>query len=55
MIQDARLRAHIRNLGRHFLHAEKLGITHPKTGERLEFNSPLPANLSELLEALDHE
>jgi len=55
MIQDARLRAHIRNLGRHFLHAEKLAITHPKTGQRLEFSSPLPAELSELLEALDHE
>jgi 23S rRNA pseudouridine1911/1915/1917 synthase len=55
MIQDARLRAQIRNLGRHFLHAEKLGITHPKTGKRLEFSSPLPAELSELLEGLEHE
>lgn len=48
-IQDARLRAHVRNLGRHFLHAEKLAFTHPKTGERVEFTSPLPPELSELL------
>ena len=48
-IQDARLRAQIRNLGRHFLHAEKLAFTHPQTNERVEFNSPLPPELSELL------
>ena len=52
-IQDARLRAHVRNLGRHFLHAEKLAFTHPQTGERVEFNSPLPPELSELLEAIN--
>ncbi len=28
-IQNARLRAHVRNLGRHFLHAEKLAFIHP--------------------------
>ena len=48
-IQDARLRAQVRNLGRHFLHAEKLALTHPKTGERVAFFSPLPPELSELL------
>jgi len=48
-IQDARLRARIRNLKRHFLHAEKLGFTHPETGQFVKFESPLPANLSELL------
>src|SRR5919106_156893 len=31
-IQDPKLRASIRNLNRHFLHAEKLGFTHPKSG-----------------------
>ena len=51
-IQDARLRAHVRNLGRHFLHAEKLAFTHPKTGERVEFESPLPPELAELLEVI---
>jgi 23S rRNA pseudouridine1911/1915/1917 synthase len=52
-IQDARLRAQVRNLGRHFLHAEKLAFTHPQRGSRVEFNSPLPAELAELLKVLD--
>jgi 23S rRNA pseudouridine1911/1915/1917 synthase len=52
-LQDARLRARIRNLNRHFLHAEKLGFTHPATGEFVKFESPLPAELSELLLAAD--
>jgi 23S rRNA pseudouridine1911/1915/1917 synthase len=51
-IQDARLRAHVRNLGRHFLHAEKLAFTHPQTGNRVEFSSPLPQELTKLLEEL---
>lgn len=51
-IQDAKLRAHVRNLGRHFLHAEKLAFTHPKSGERVEFSSPLPLELSALLTEL---
>jgi 23S rRNA pseudouridine1911/1915/1917 synthase len=48
-IQDPRLRARIRNLNRHFLHAEKLAFTHPETRELVKFESPLPAELSELL------
>ena len=54
-IQDPRLRAQVRNLGRHFLHAEQLGFTHPTTGARLEFNAPLPDELSTLLAELDKE
>ena len=54
-VQDARLRAHIRNLGRHFLHAEKLAFLHPQTGERVEFHAPLPEGLSELLDELNQE
>jgi 23S rRNA pseudouridine1911/1915/1917 synthase len=52
-IQDARLRSRVRNLGRHFLHAERLAISHPKTGERLQFEAPLPTDLSDLLLQLD--
>ena len=52
-IQDAKLRAHVRNLGRHFLHAEKLAFTHPQTNERVEFSSPLPPQLTELLTEID--
>jgi 23S rRNA pseudouridine1911/1915/1917 synthase len=48
-IQNAQLRAHVRNLGRHFLHAEKLAFTHPQSGKRVEFDSPLPPDLSQLL------
>jgi len=52
-IQDARLRARVRSLNRQFLHAEKLGFTHPKTGEFVKFESPLPEALAELLASLD--
>jgi 23S rRNA pseudouridine1911/1915/1917 synthase len=34
------------------LHAERLGITHPVTGERLTFTSPPPAHFQRALDAL---
>jgi len=52
-IQDPRLRARIRALHRHFLHAEKLGFKHPATGKFVKFESSLPDQLSELLTALE--
>src|SRR5689334_6688024 len=52
-IQDARLRARVRSLNRQFLHAEKLGFTHPKTGEFVKFESHLPDELAELLAFLE--
>ena len=48
-IQDPQLRARIRNLNRHFLHAEKLAFTHPRTQKHVEFEAPLPYELSDLL------
>jgi len=51
-VPDARLRARIRNLGRHFLHAEKLAFTHPTKGHRIEFEAPLPGELALLLDEL---
>jgi len=48
-IQDPRLRARVRSLNRQFLHAEKLGFTHPKTNEFVKFESPLPQELAGLL------
>jgi len=51
-IQDPQLRARIRNLKRQFLHAEKLGFTHPATNEFMKFESPLPAELTKLLASL---
>ena len=55
MIQNARVRTEVRRLGRQFLHAEKLAITHPETLERVEFQAPLPLELAELLEGLEIE
>jgi 23S rRNA pseudouridine1911/1915/1917 synthase len=52
-IQDARLRARVRSLDRQFLHAEKLSFTHPKTGEFVKFESPLPEELADLLASLE--
>jgi 23S rRNA pseudouridine1911/1915/1917 synthase len=52
-VQEARLRSHIRNLGRQFLHAEKLAFNHPVTGERLQFEAPMPDELEKLLTELE--
>jgi 23S rRNA pseudouridine1911/1915/1917 synthase len=48
-IKNPRLRARIRALNRQFLHAEKLGFKHPKTGEFVKFESSLPPELQDLL------
>jgi 23S rRNA pseudouridine1911/1915/1917 synthase len=37
-------------LGRLFLHAHKISFLHPKTGKRVDFTSPLPPQLAEILE-----
>ena len=34
------------------LHAERLGVTHPTTGERLTYTAPPPADFQQALEAL---
>src|SRR6185369_952484 len=52
-IRDPQLRARIRGLGRHFLHAEKLGFKHPATGEFVKFESALPQGLGDLLGELE--
>ena len=54
-IPSPKLKSHIRNLGRHFLHAEKLAFTYPATDERVEFHSPLPLELSDLLTEIERE
>ena len=41
-------------LTRQFLHAARLGFDHPFTGERLEVDSPLPADLAGALERARH-
>ena len=54
-IQNPKLKSQIRNLGRQFLHAEKLAFTHPVTAARVEFHSPLPPELSSLLTEIEKE
>ena len=51
-IQDPQIRAQVRKLNRHFLHAEKLAFTHPKTKEVIQFESLLPAELTSILQIL---
>jgi len=40
-------------LPRHFLHAAKIKFSHPKTGQTIEFESSLPAELAEFLVRLE--
>jgi 23S rRNA pseudouridine1911/1915/1917 synthase len=51
-VSDARLRSQIQNLGRQFLHAQRLGFRHPRTEEQMRFSAPLPKELKILLEAI---
>ena len=42
----------VKFLERQFLHAWRLGFTHPVTGEALEFEAPPPADFQQLLATL---
>ena len=46
-------RAALAGFHRQALHAGSLGFVHPRTGERLHFESPLPADLHTLIKALE--
>ena len=52
-IRDPKLKARIRRLGRHFLHAEQLAFRHPTTGKLMEFRAPLPVELNEVITELE--
>ncbi|HKP85589.1 MAG TPA: RluA family pseudouridine synthase [Blastocatellia bacterium] len=52
-IRGAVIKRRIRELGRHFLHSAELAFNHPRTGERLEFSSPLPPELAGFIALLD--
>jgi 23S rRNA pseudouridine955/2504/2580 synthase len=41
-------------LGRMFLHAARLALPHPLSGEHLALESPLPAELRRFIDALDN-
>ncbi|MEO7539532.1 MAG: RluA family pseudouridine synthase [Pyrinomonadaceae bacterium] len=52
-VADTNIRNAIRSMGRFFLHAEKLSFTHPVTGEKQDFTSSLPPELSGFLQRLE--
>jgi 23S rRNA pseudouridine1911/1915/1917 synthase len=45
----------IQNFRRQALHAERLALIHPVSGERLEWRAEIPADLAELLAALSDD
>ena len=51
-VPDAQVRGMIARLNRQFLHAAHLGFRHPRTGELVRFNAPLPDELQEFLDGL---
>jgi 23S rRNA pseudouridine1911/1915/1917 synthase len=50
--RDARVREVGERLGHQALHARLLGFMHPRTGERVRFEAPLPADFVDALRAL---
>jgi 23S rRNA pseudouridine1911/1915/1917 synthase len=42
----------LRGFKRQALHATKLGLIHPVTGEKMQWTAPVPEDMSELMEAL---
>ncbi|MDX9708997.1 MAG: RluA family pseudouridine synthase [Trichloromonas sp.] len=54
-LADPELRNLVRALGRQALHARLLGFIHPESGAYLEFQSPLPADMADLVAYLDNK
>ncbi len=51
-IHDSTLRECVKRLSRQALHAHRLKFDHPRTGERVEFVSPIPQDMNEVLKWL---
>ena len=51
-IQDPLLKECMKRMNRQALHAHRLGFNHPRTGERVQFVSPIPQDMREVLECL---
>lgn len=51
-IHDPALKECVKRLNRQALHAQRLAFTHPRTGEKVQFISPIPRDMSEVLEWL---
>jgi 23S rRNA pseudouridine1911/1915/1917 synthase len=50
--RDERVRAAGERLGHQALHARLLGFAHPRTGRRLHFEAPIPADFREAMQVL---
>jgi 23S rRNA pseudouridine1911/1915/1917 synthase len=48
------LPAALRHFGRQALHAERLELDHPRSGERMSWTAPLPEDFAALLAQFDH-
>jgi 23S rRNA pseudouridine1911/1915/1917 synthase len=51
-VQEGRVRSLLRSLGRQALHASRLELVHPRSGEPLVFESPLPEDIQRVVEGL---
>ena len=51
-IHDPFLKDCIKRINRQALHAQRLEFNHPRTGERVQFISPIPQDMKEVLEWL---
>ncbi|MGE5625211.1 MAG: 23S rRNA pseudouridine(1911/1915/1917) synthase RluD [Bacillota bacterium] len=51
----SRLREVLQSFRRQALHAARLGVTHPLSGERLQWEVPPPADMQQLLTALEDD
>src|SRR4030066_247791 len=51
-IHDPVLKECVKRMNRQALHAQQLEFTHPRTGERVQFVSPIPHDMKEVLEWL---
>lgn len=49
---DVELRDYLARFERQALHAERLALEHPRSGEAMNWSAPLPADLLELIEVL---
>ncbi len=52
---DEALAAALRGFRRQALHAARLGLVHPRTGEAMEWNSPLPEDMRTLIALLQQD
>jgi 23S rRNA pseudouridine1911/1915/1917 synthase len=52
-VRNPKVKAQIRKLGRHFLHAEQLGFRHPATDKPMKFKASMPVELEELIATLE--